>query len=1238
MDVPYQYYYGQAGPKGGEIPARLERISLHAGGPLTIHPQRDLLVYVLRTIVKKDSATNPQAISEIERLCNLLGNTFPGHLLLITDGDPYAVSLVSRFMSSFQRGGNVTCTSRAPNLVVVRTEDLSPPALHFSLTKCSVLGPSGILGTVESVSAGVALGVLSQLPVLRRDRVSFVPVDVAINIGLVAFAAIQNKLIKPTFPIGASTAGSADSRVVTLDVSNNNALVWGMVSEYILDYYGRYAKKISTMFPAEGFFNNSPTIHFVFSPQDVANWGPEAVDYSRYAEKIKVQRRRKRLLEIFPDKMRISNFFLNLDKAIQKVEKALKHHNGANNEGGKSLLRLISLRKGLVNWNDKEVHGNGLNNIITPHASSEDRNTVFGSIAYEDLITLLQRTYRTAPQSQYVSLDEVEWSMYIRCIARSALQHVALCWLNTEQLYRLTPQLMQLPKPVHSFVNDFIYVPESREPPFPSKWRQLLGPVDHSIRAGMCATGCRGPMVRGITPQVLSAILESPSVQKEISNTAISEALSEDKIAERAERLILRIGDTQNHFHCRSIGILVHKFLNTIYCAVSCNDGTYERLFRWSRMPRVELIYIPLHRSYTDFLLMSDMLASMGLSPPHVVTGEDFLGLGKLANLMRGSGSFFIRRSFRGDVLYTALFKKYIHQLMIRRLPIEFFIEAMRSRTGKTKAPKLGMLKFIMDVFWDLKEKGLLDDVLFVPISISYDEVLEAKIFAEELLGIPKPRENVSNMIKAFRNLKHRYGNIHMHFGDAISLREFTETWDRRPPLPESGKGPSSSSALHDGSANVDPSVSGPVQLTGNAESRSEHKPPAALLGSLGWHITRKLQENIVITPAAVVASAVECAMPICEAEGIGLSLTRLHTTIVMLIEAVQQRGGNLSPIFYAPPSGDGMNGSTDKTKPSHLLAPTPDISRITQQGMQNLGRFLCVQSGNTDVGEVLYYPPTATSRLGVHISANQLVHLFIDEAVVAVVAHGYGTLASSSSHGSTARVVKLAVLVDTARLLRQLLSKEFPDFSKSCPDSLDAWMQHALARLQLGEAMQCGPDNQHHGRGSEARGKGDLISVPITQLNDFLLQLIFPYMDILYMVCVATHVLLETFPEQPLFSKLMVTAIFKTALSLFEEQNVIKYVTVCNNDTVKNCLDSLLELPLMQNRLKNTQPGGKQGEHIPESSSPSGKNVFSPMNELIRQLQPLRWLKTMSPAEEMKTVKKKLLHCYADVCEGAKL
>lgn len=45
---------------------------------------------------------------------------------------------------------------------------------------------------------------------------------------------------------------------------------------------------------------------------------------------------------------------------------------------------------------------------------------------------------------------------------------------------------------------------------------------------------------------------------------------------------------------------------------------------------------------------------------PHICAGEDFLGIPGVATMLRMSGAFYMRRTFRGDPLYKAIFTSYV--------------------------------------------------------------------------------------------------------------------------------------------------------------------------------------------------------------------------------------------------------------------------------------------------------------------------------------------------------------------------------------------------------------------------------------------------------------------------------------------------------------------------------------------------------------------------------------------------
>src|SRR5207237_10094053 len=102
-----------------------------------------------------------------------------------------------------------------------------------------------------------------------------------------------------------------------------------------------------------------------------------------------------------------------------------------------------------------------------------------------------------------------------------------------------------------------------------------------------------------------------------------------------------------------------------------------------------------------------------------------------VGRLLRAGGAFFIRRTFRGDRIYSATMGAYVKRLLQDGFTQEFFIESGRSRTGKLLSPKFGMLTLEVDA----SLTGVKPDAYFAPVSLSYDRVVEARSSQRELLG-----------------------------------------------------------------------------------------------------------------------------------------------------------------------------------------------------------------------------------------------------------------------------------------------------------------------------------------------------------------------------------------------------------------------------------------------------------------------------------------------------------------------
>ncbi len=179
-----------------------------------------------------------------------------------------------------------------------------------------------------------------------------------------------------------------------------------------------------------------------------------------------------------------------------------------------------------------------------------------------------------------------------------------------------------------------------------------------------------------------------------------------------------------------------------------------------------EIIYVPCHRSHMDYLLLSYVIYRKGFAVPHVAAGIN-LNLPLIGRFLRKGGAFFLRRTFKGDALYAAVFAKYLGIMMARGHPLEYFIEGGRSRTGRLLSPRTGMLSMSVRAY--LRGPGR--PVVFMPVYFGYERIVEGRTYIGELSGRPKEKESVIGLIKAvIAVLRSKLGKVHVNLGQPIDL------------------------------------------------------------------------------------------------------------------------------------------------------------------------------------------------------------------------------------------------------------------------------------------------------------------------------------------------------------------------------------------------------------------------------------------------------------------------------------
>ena len=182
------------------------------------------------------------------------------------------------------------------------------------------------------------------------------------------------------------------------------------------------------------------------------------------------------------------------------------------------------------------------------------------------------------------------------------------------------------------------------------------------------------------------------------------------------------------------------------------------------------LVYVPCHRSHIDYLALSYILLEKGLMLPHIAAGNN-LNLPILGRIGKGGGAFFMRRSFRGNKLYSLIFFQYFRRLLQRGSSIKYFPEGGRSRSGFSLQAKPGLLSMTIRSFASLSN----EKVKLIPTYIGYEKIIEGNSYLSELLGKEKKRENFLDLYKTIKDFGNFLGNAYINFGEPIDLKDFLE-------------------------------------------------------------------------------------------------------------------------------------------------------------------------------------------------------------------------------------------------------------------------------------------------------------------------------------------------------------------------------------------------------------------------------------------------------------------------------
>ena len=252
---------------------------------------------------------------------------------------------------------------------------------------------------------------------------------------------------------------------------------------------------------------------------------------------------------------------------------------------------------------------------------------------------------------------------------------------------------------------------------------------------------------------------------------------------------------------------------NDIYDGLSIDVEGMARIRNISK--KMPFVIIPCHRSHIDYLLIHYVFYKHNIPLPFIAAGNN-LSFFPMGYIFRKSGAFFLRRSFKGDKLYPAVFAKYLAILLKEGLPLEFFIEGGRSRTGKMVIPKYGLLSMVIQAY----QEKYCENLAMIPVYIGYDRVIEEKSYLKELAGKSKTPENTAEIIKTGKILSKRFGRVYVNVGEPMIMKSYLDAQEK------------------------------PIEEMSLEERQSLYR-------KIGYEIVLEINKVAVITPFSLIASVI---------------------------------------------------------------------------------------------------------------------------------------------------------------------------------------------------------------------------------------------------------------------------------------------------------------------------------------------------------------------------------------------
>lgn len=458
---------------------------------------------------------------------------------------------------------------------------------------------------------------------------------------------------------------------------------------------------------------------------------------------------------------------------------------------------------------------------------------------------------------------------------------------------------------------------------------------------------------RNVVDNVLNNSRVESAIEQVASETdAANSSGAAFKVRQKARSFLQEMVANVSPAFIRLTGWVLLRLFNGFFWSIQIHKGQLEMVKKAASEQNMPMVFLPVHKSHIDYLLITLILFCHNIKAPHIAAGNN-LSMPILSTLIRKLGGFFIRRRMeetndgKKDILYRSLLHAYTEELLRQQQFLEVFLEGTRSRSGKVFPARAGMLSIVVDTLC----KGTISDVLVVPVGISYDRIIEGNYNSEQL-GKPKKNESLWGIAcGVFRMLRKNYGCVRVDFIQPFSLKEYLETQRSRhvpPPV-------SLEHTLMPSIISAEPDA---VAFDREGDDQENRELPddifrRHLINNLAKHVLYTANKSSAIMSTHIVA----CLLLYRHRQGVVLS--KLVEDFFNMKEEILSRDFDL-----------GFSGNSED---------------VVMRALHLLENCVNVTSGSNRNGEFTIAPSqTVNALFELNFYSNGLFHVFIPDAIIA--------------------------------------------------------------------------------------------------------------------------------------------------------------------------------------------------------------------------------------------------------------